>query len=73
MPDSAATGGREGAMTTIIILTRGLVLGLALCASAPVFAQDYPTRPITMLVPQAPGASSDGIETSAAPGYRNVT
>src|SRR6185312_2284452 len=30
---------------------------IALAASAP--AQDYPTRPITLLVPQAPGASSD--------------
>jgi len=38
---------------------RGLALVLALCVCAPVFAQDYPTRPITMLVPQAPGASSD--------------
>ena len=44
-------------------LTRSLglaSLGLAslLCASA-ALAQDYPTRPITLLVPQAPGASSD--------------
>ena len=28
-------------------------------AAVPVQAQDYPTRPVTILVPQAPGASSD--------------
>jgi len=33
------------------------VLGLAFGASA--IAQDFPSRPVTLLVPQAPGASSD--------------
>jgi tripartite-type tricarboxylate transporter receptor subunit TctC len=36
------------------------LLVLALMAfAAPASAQEYPTRPITLLVPQAPGASSD--------------
>jgi tripartite-type tricarboxylate transporter receptor subunit TctC len=36
------------------------LLALALMAlAAPAPAQDYPARPITLLVPQAPGASSD--------------
>src|SRR5688500_6468420 len=40
--------------------TTGRFLALALIAgSAPAAAQDYPTRPVTLLVPQAPGASSD--------------
>ncbi|HYI29630.1 MAG TPA: tripartite tricarboxylate transporter substrate-binding protein, partial [Bradyrhizobium sp.] len=39
-------------------IVRSIILGLALLA-APAFAQDYPTRPVTLLVPQAPGASSD--------------
>jgi tripartite-type tricarboxylate transporter receptor subunit TctC len=33
------------------------VLGLA--SGAPAIAQDFPSRPVTLLVPQAPGASSD--------------
>ena len=37
-----------------------ILLALALMAfAAPAPAQEYPTRPITLLVPQAPGASSD--------------
>ncbi len=46
-------------MAAMASVARGLALVVALCASAPVVAQDYPTRPLTMLVPQAPGASSD--------------
>jgi tripartite-type tricarboxylate transporter receptor subunit TctC len=38
----------------------GLAIALTTLAAAPaVYAQDYPTRPVTLLVPQAPGASSD--------------
>ena len=40
-------------------LVSGLGITLFVCASVPVQAQDYPTRPVTMLAPQAPGASSD--------------
>jgi tripartite-type tricarboxylate transporter receptor subunit TctC len=32
---------------------------IALALAAPAIAQDFPTRPVTLLVPQAPGASSD--------------
>ncbi len=41
-------------------LFRGLLFGAAAIAAAgSAHAQDYPTRPITLMVPQAPGASSD--------------
>jgi tripartite-type tricarboxylate transporter receptor subunit TctC len=40
-------------------LARGVSVAVLLCLSATAWAQDYPTRPVTMLVPQAPGASSD--------------
>jgi tripartite-type tricarboxylate transporter receptor subunit TctC len=40
-------------------LLRGLLALAALCQLTPALAQDYPTRPVTLLVPQAPGASSD--------------
>ena len=38
---------------------RSIVALAMLAVCAPTLAQDYPTRPITILVPQAPGASSD--------------
>jgi tripartite-type tricarboxylate transporter receptor subunit TctC len=50
-------GGLARWLTRSLGLT-GLGLASLLCASA-ALAQDYPTRPITLLVPQAPGASSD--------------
>jgi tripartite-type tricarboxylate transporter receptor subunit TctC len=36
-------------------------VSLATFAGAPVAAQDYPTRPIRMIVPQAPGSASDTV------------
>ena len=38
-------------------LARGMLALVA--AAAPASAQDYPSRPITLVVPQAPAASSD--------------
>lgn len=39
---------------------RSLILSLALaCASATVFAQGYPERPVKLVVPYAPGGSAD--------------
>jgi tripartite-type tricarboxylate transporter receptor subunit TctC len=48
------------AMTLIVRRLLGCALAIAL-AGAPglAAAQDFPTRPITIMVPQAPGASSD--------------
>ncbi|HXW48714.1 MAG TPA: tripartite tricarboxylate transporter substrate binding protein [Xanthobacteraceae bacterium] len=42
-------------MTRIV----GLVFALLTCAAGAALAQDYPTRPIRMLVPYAPGGISD--------------
>ncbi len=36
-----------------------MLCAAALMAASPAVAQDYPNRPVTLLVPQAPGASSD--------------
>ena len=47
-------------MDAVVRKTIGSIVALALIAiSAPAMAQDYPNKPITILVPQAPGASSD--------------
>jgi tripartite-type tricarboxylate transporter receptor subunit TctC len=39
----------------------GAALAIALAAAGPASAQGFPDRPITLIVPFAPGASSDGI------------
>jgi tripartite-type tricarboxylate transporter receptor subunit TctC len=45
--------------TTMRNLIRGLAAGLALFAASAVFAQDYPTRPVKILVPYGPGTGID--------------
>ena len=47
-------------MDAAVRKTIGSIVAVALIAIfAPAVAQDYPNKPITILVPQAPGASSD--------------
>lgn len=53
---------RQNSKTTMAIIAF-FVLGLA----ASSFASDYPTRPITLIIPQSPGGSFDIIGRSFAP------
>ena len=43
------------------IFARSAMLAVLLLASAPAFAQSYPSRPITMIVPYAAGGSVDAV------------
>src|SRR5262245_1706186 len=49
------------AKTTIIGWMYGLLLATGMCASGPALAQGYPERPVSMIVPVAPGAAPDVI------------
>src|SRR5215207_2876715 len=47
-------------MGAVVRKALGGIVALALIAiAAPAVAQDYPNKPVTILVPQAPGAASD--------------
>src|SRR5262245_30322571 len=49
------------AKRTIIGLGCGLLLAAGLCANKPALAQGYPERPVSIIVPVAPGAAPDVI------------
>jgi tripartite-type tricarboxylate transporter receptor subunit TctC len=44
-----------------------LILGLVLAAGAPALAEDYPTRPVTIVVPTGPGGSMEMVARLLAP------
>ncbi len=51
-------------------LAAGLSLAPVVCAVAPAAADDYPSRPITMIIPLAPGGSTDVLARIMAEGMR---
>src|SRR5277367_3934771 len=50
------------------VVAAGLCLGLILGSITPAGAEDYPSRPITMIVPLAPGGSTDVLARIMAQG-----
>ena len=44
-----------------LISRRSLLLAAVATVSAPAWPQDYPTRSVTIIVPQAPGGTNDGV------------
>src|SRR5829696_6409846 len=53
-----ARGTRRGAMKPMRIVT-AVVLGLVLAGASGAAAQDYPVRPVTIVVPYTPGGSTE--------------
>jgi tripartite-type tricarboxylate transporter receptor subunit TctC len=53
-----------------IAAAAAICLASAMAATAPVRADDYPSRPITMIVPLAPGGSTDTLGRIIAQGMR---
>src|SRR5262245_64273141 len=51
---------------TMAGLERAFILTALLIASTPVVAQDYPSRPITLIVPYAAGGGNDLMARTAA-------
>ena len=43
------------------------MLGAALALAAPAYAQDYPSRPVTMIIPFAPGGGTDSVARQLGP------
>jgi tripartite-type tricarboxylate transporter receptor subunit TctC len=60
---------KRKSIVAVLGLAPGLALGLVL-ACAPAHADDYPSRPITMIVPLAPGGSTDTLGRIMAQGMR---
>ena len=52
------------------VAAAAVAAGLILGAAAPASAEDYPSRPITMIVPLAPGGSTDTLGRVMAQGMR---
>ena len=52
------------------VAAAAVAAGLVLGAAAPASAEDYPSRPITMIVPLAPGGSTDTLGRVMAQGMR---
>ena len=58
------TPSRRAAMRAL--LAAGLIAALGLAASGPAAAQDYPSKPIKLVIPFPAGGSSDGIGRQVA-------
>jgi tripartite-type tricarboxylate transporter receptor subunit TctC len=56
----------------LVVVSALVVTGFGLGASAPAAAQTYPTKPITMIVPLAPGGSTDTLGRIMAQAMRTT-